>query len=110
MTTVNCDEEGFGNVSTQEAIRVDCPYLPKILRPNDIVFFNGGKLRAEVIDVAEQALKIRFKEAGQLPPNSQMRLQGSKYEAIPVLNLMDMHDLKAIFEKHPYEYVSIPCV
>lgn len=89
---------------------MDCPYLPKVLRPTDIVFFNGGKLRAEIIDVGEHELKIRFKEGGLLPPCSQMRLQGAKYEGIPVLNLMDMHDLKAIYDKVPYEFVSIPCI
>jgi len=110
VCVIKCDEEGFGSISDNEAIRVDCPYLPKVLRPTDIVYMNGGKLRAEVIDVTEMTVKIRFKEAGLLPPNSQMRLQGAKYEAIPILNIMDMHDLKAIYEKYPYEYVSIPVV
>jgi hypothetical protein len=39
-----------------------------------------------------------------------MKLQGVKYETIPVLNVLDLHELKAIFEKFPFEYISIPCV
>jgi|TARA_B110000285_G_C15103228_1_gene606299 pyruvate kinase len=32
-----------------------------------MIFLNDGKLRAEVIDVEEDAVKIRFKEGGDLP-------------------------------------------
>lgn len=50
-----------------------------------MVFFDDGKLRAEVIDVEEDAVKVRFKEGGFLASNAQIRLQGPKYETIPVI-------------------------
>jgi len=89
--------ESFNAPSTNECIRVDCPYLPQILRPTDLVFFDDGKIHAEVIDVTDSNVKIRFKDAGCIKPHSQMKLQGAKYESIPVLNVVDIHDLKAIF-------------
>tara|TARA_B100000787_G_scaffold120727_1_gene90702 strand:+ start:362 stop:544 length:183 start_codon:yes stop_codon:yes gene_type:complete len=59
--------------------------LSKVLRPTDMVYFDDGKLRAEVIDVEEDAVKVRFKEGGNLANNVQVRLQGTKYELIPLL-------------------------
>lgn len=50
-----------------------------------MVFFDDGKLRAEVIDVEEDAVKVRFKEGGFLASSAQIRLQGPKYETIPVI-------------------------
>jgi pyruvate kinase len=46
---------------------VDCFNLSKVVRPTDTVFLNDGLMRAEVIDVEEDAVKIRFKEGGMLP-------------------------------------------
>jgi pyruvate kinase len=75
-----------------------------------MVFFDDGKLRAEVIDVEEDAVKVRFKEGGFLAPSAQIRLQGPKYETIPLLQGSDIMVLKEIYAKFPYEYVSVPCV
>jgi pyruvate kinase len=55
------------------------------VRPTDIIFFDDNKLRAEVIDVEEDAVKIRFKDGGKLGSGVQLRLQGTKYELIPLL-------------------------
>ena len=75
-----------------------------------MVFFDDGKLRAEVIDVEEDAIKVRFKEGGHLANNVQIRLQGSRYEMIPLLQNTDSTILKDIFSKFPFEYVSVPCI
>ena len=70
MSTISCDLETFGSPSTNECLRVDCPYLPQILRPTDLIFFDDGKMHAEVIDVAENSVKIRFKESGVIKPSA----------------------------------------
>lgn len=81
-----------------------------MLEVGDSVYFNEGTLRAEVIDISTFEMKVRFKEAGIIPPGSQLRIEGHRYEEIPVLNTGDLNDLKSIYEKFPYEYVSVPGV
>lgn len=54
-------------------------------------------------------VKARWKESGCLGSNVQVRLQGSKYELIPLLQPNDIADLKEYYVKHPFEYVNLPC-
>ena len=110
VITIKTSPEEIGLPSDSEALRVDCAKLPQVLRPTDIVYFDDGRLHAEVIDIDEDSVKVRFKCPGKLAPQSQIRLQGSKYEMIPILNVGDIIDLKAIYEKFPFEYVSLPVV
>ena len=50
------------NASDNESLHVDCPMLPKIIRPTDMIYFSDGKLKGEVIDVEEDNVKVRMKE------------------------------------------------
>ena len=110
VITLKTGAEEIGVASDAECLRVDCGNLPKVLRPTDVLYFDDGRLNAEVIDVDEDSVKIRFKCPGRVAPCSQIKLQGSKYEMIPILNVGDIIDLKAIYEKFPFEYVSLPVV
>ena len=65
VCTLRTDD--FAQPSNNDVLQVDCFYLSKVCRPTDMIFLNDGKLRAEVIDVEEDAVKIRFKEGGDLP-------------------------------------------
>lgn len=64
VVTLRTDD--FGQPSNNDSLQVDCFALSKVVRPTDMIFFDDAKLRAEVIDVEEDAVKIRFKEGGLL--------------------------------------------
>ena len=40
--------------------------MMKAIRPGDLVSFEDGKLQAVVLEVAEDEIKVQFKEAGVL--------------------------------------------
>lgn len=65
VCTIRTDD--FAQPSDNDTLQVDCFNLSKVVRPTDTVFLNDGLMRAEVIDVEEDAVKIRFKEGGMLP-------------------------------------------
>ena len=46
------------NKSTEDAIQVDSPDLPKAVRPGDLVSFNDGGFGAVVIEVSEDSVKV----------------------------------------------------
>jgi hypothetical protein len=60
---ITIKNDDFKAVSDQESIQVDCLAFHKVLRPTDVIFFEGG-LRAEVIDVEDDIVKARFKDSG----------------------------------------------
>jgi len=40
--------------------------MMKAVRPGDLVSFEDGKLQAVVLEVAEDEIKVQFKEAGTI--------------------------------------------
>lgn len=84
--------------------------MAKFVRPTDEMWFNDGQMRGEVIDIDVNEVKIRTRDACELPSGVQIRLSSTKYENFPLLRGSDVVDLQNLYEKFPFEYVSIPCV
>jgi len=116
FVTLECDDvvclrtDDFSQPSTNETIFVDCVNLYKYVRPTDELYFNDGQTKGEVIDVEPNEIKIRMRSECNLPAGVQIRLSSSKYTTMPLVRGSDLNDLKEMYKKFPYEYVSIPCV
>jgi pyruvate kinase len=66
--------------------------------------------KVEVIDVDTTEVKVRVRNECTLPSGVQIRLPSKCYENMPLLRGSDINDLKELYKKFPYEYISIPCV
>ena len=57
------------------------------VRPGDLVSFEDGTLQAVVLEVAEDEIKVQFKEAGTLTQGKSVRICGARLSAMPLLKV-----------------------
>ena len=63
--------------STKEVIQVDSAAMMAAVRPGDLVSFEDGNLHAVVLEVAEDEIRVQFKEAGVLTQGKKVRINGA---------------------------------
>ena len=73
--------------STKEIIQVDSQAMMKAVRPGDLVSFEDGTIQAVVLEVAEDEIKVQFKEAGVLTGGKSVRVCGARLSAMPLLKV-----------------------
>ena len=60
------EDRCVAGASTKEVIQVDSAAMMAAVRPGDLVSFEDGNLHAVVLEVAEDEIRVQFKEAGVL--------------------------------------------
>ena len=75
--------------STKDIIQVDSQHMMAAVRPGDLISFEDGKLHAVVLEVAEDEIKVQFKEAGVVTQGKKVRINGSRLSQIPLLKARD---------------------
>lgn len=94
--------------STHEFIQVDNQQMMKAVRPGDLVSFEDGTLQAVVLEVAEDEIKVQFKEAGVLTQGKSVRIQGSRLGSMPLLKVQDKEDIEKIALRCKFDYICVP--
>ena len=80
------------------------------VRPGDLVSFEDGNLHAVVLEVAEDEIKVQFKEAGVLTQGKKVRINGARLSQIPLLKQQDLEDMEKIALKYKFDFITIPNV
>ena len=75
--------------STKDIIQVDSQHMMAAVRPGDLISFEDGKLHAVVLEVAEDEIRVQFKEAGVVTQGKKVRINGSRLSQIPLLKARD---------------------
>ena len=96
--------------STKEIIQVDSPQMMKAVRPGDLVSFEDGKLQAVILEVAEDEIKVQFKEAGLLTQRKSVRISGCRLGDMPLLKVADKEDIENVAKKCKFDYIAVPNV
>ena len=94
--------------TTKEIIQVDGRQMMKAVRPGDLVSFEDGKLQAVIVEVAEDEIKVQFKESGTVTQNKSVRISGSRLGDIPLLKVQDKEDIEEIAKKYKFDYIAVP--
>lgn len=101
--------DDFSVLSTSNILQINCPELPKMMRPQDLIYFNDGQLSAQVTDVEIDEIKIEFRSSGSIPSYAAIKLTGAKYGQLPLLKKEDYEDIKDFAVKHRFDYICLPC-
>lgn len=60
-------------------IRINCDYIQRYLKPNDVVYFDDGKVVGIVIEIYETGIKMEIKIGGVMKSNCSVRFTGGKH-------------------------------
>jgi len=74
----------------------NCDIIHRYIKPNDVVYFDDGKMVAVVLEILNEGCVLEAKVGGMLKTNSQIRFIGGTHNNVPLLNKRDVSDLMAI--------------
>lgn len=77
---------------------------------NERITFEGGKITGIVKEVLLDEIKLQILEDGEIRSESTIKLEGKRYEFMPLLREEDKASLKEIIGKYNFDYVSLPSV
>lgn len=106
---VRCDDPSIP--STNECIQVDCRDLPPILREGDeIRFGKNSEITAEVESNEKDSFKLLIKQGGTIGNCSPVKIPGTRFSELPIMNQIDKDHIQDILLKHRFDYLVVPAV
>jgi len=103
---LNClNPHGFTNPKTWYC---NCDIIQRYLKPNDVVYFDDGKVVCIVLEISNEGCMLEVKIGGPLKSHSQIRFVGGKHKNLPMLSESDISDLKEITKVINIDYFVIP--
>ena len=71
--------------TTDMKIHVNYRDLPRLVKPNDLLYIDDGKIVFLVIDCSMEAVICEVKHGGLLGSNKSIKLPAGKHEHMPVM-------------------------
>ena len=94
--------------TTDLKVHVNFRELPRLVKPNDLLYIDDGKLVLLVIDCSTEAVICEVKQGGLLGSNKSIKLPAGKHEHMPVMQIQDQEDLLSMVQSGELHYVAIP--
>lgn len=78
-----------------DAKTLHCNYkeLPRLVKPNDLLYLDDGKIILLVSECEMEGIKCEVKGGGILTGNRSIKLPSGRHEHLPVLTLEDQEEL-----------------
>jgi pyruvate kinase len=106
VVALNCtNPHGITNPKTWYC---NCDVIQRFLKPNDVVYFDDGKVVCIVLEISNEGCMLEVKIGGPLKSNSQIRFVGGKHKNLPLLNPLDVSDLQSISSQIQIDYFVVP--
>lgn len=106
VVALNCtNPHGITNPKTWYC---NCDVIQRYLKPNDVVYFDDGKVVCIVLEISNEGCMLEVKIGGPLLSNTQIRFVGGKHKNLPLLNPQDVSDLQAVSQQINIDYFVVP--
>lgn len=105
---VDVRTEDFTRFSTVKVLFFDYKNLTNVLSVNDRITFEGG-LVADVREIVLDEVRLEFKSDGDIKSHSTVRLEGKRYEFMPLLREEDKEALKHAVTVN-FDYITLAAV
>jgi pyruvate kinase len=84
--------------TTDMKIHVNFRDLPRLVKPNDLLYIDDGKIVFLVIDCSMEAVICEVKQGGLLGSNRSIKLPAGKHEHMPIMQMQDQEDLMSMVQ------------
>ena len=103
----------FHAQSDPENFRINCETVQRFLKPNDVVYFDDGKVVGIIseIDNAENLqVKMEIKIGGIMKSSASVRFTGNKHMQKALITKQDIQDIQAISQIAMIDYLAVPFI
>lgn len=94
--------------STEYKLNVNYRDFPRLVKPNDMLYVDDGKIALLVVEVTMEAVVCEVKQGGVLGSYKTVKLPSGKHEQMPILTIQDQEELMAMVQSSELHYVAIP--
>lgn len=106
--TVSLLIDDFANLSTDSQLRINSNVIQRFLKPNDVIYFDDGKVVGIVIEVSAKEVKMEIKIGGTMKSNCNVRFTGGKHSNLELVTKEDVEDIATISQLIMIDYLAIP--
>jgi pyruvate kinase len=82
--------------------------MQRVLKPNDVIYFDDGKVVGIIIDIQPSSARMEIKIGGVMKGNCQVRFTNGKHAHLPPVTNSDIHDLSQLSQQIMIDYVALP--
>ena len=98
----------FSKLSNETEFRISSNVIQRFLKPNDVVYFDDGKVVGIVNEVSTREVKMEIKLGGTIKSNSSVRFTGGKHGNLELVTNADIIDISTISKLVMIDYLAIP--
>jgi pyruvate kinase len=109
-STVNMFGGEFHVPSDANNLRIDNAEIQRFLKPNDVIYFDDGKVVGIVVEISNTGAKMEIKIGGKLKGNCAVRFTGGKHNNLQLMQKKDIEDISAISQLTIIDYLAIPYI
>lgn len=90
--------------------RLQCNYreLPKLVKPNDVIYLDDGRIVCLVTDVEHNGVHVEVKGGGILSTRANIKLPSGRHDQLPILNALDEVDVINYAVKNNFDFIALP--
>ena len=107
-STVSMIIDEFHVKSNDTQLRISSNIIQRFLKPNDVIYFDDGKVVGIVIEVSAKEVKMEIKIGGSIKSNCNVRFTGGKHSNLDLVTKEDVEDITAISQLIMIDYIAIP--
>ena len=107
-TTVSLYTNEYHLNSDMNTFRVSSETVNRYLKPNDVVYFDDGKVVGIVVDVNSNGCKMEIKLGGSIKGGCQVKFINGKHNQENLLSKEDLSDLIAVQQMIMIDFVALP--
>ena len=96
--------------SSIEELRISSDAVCKMLKANDLIHFDNGKVVAIVRAANEREASLEVKLGGTISGNCNVRFVGGKHAQLEILQRHDLSDMQAVAATNIVDFVAVPHV
>ncbi len=82
--------------SSEEKIHVNYREIARLVKPNDLIYIDDGKIVLLVLDCSMDGVICEVKGGGVLGGYKNVKLPSGKHEHMPVITHQDQEDLQKL--------------
>ena len=80
------------------------------MKPNDVIYFDDGKVVGIVSEIFETGIKMDIKIGGTIRSKCNVRFTGGKHTQLEIITAADTEDLIAISQCTVIDFLAVPFV
>eukprot|EP00347_Sterkiella_histriomuscorum_P014148 403361980 len=94
--------------SDEKTLQCNYRELPKLVKPNDVIHLDDGRVVCLVTDVEHNGVHVEVKGGGILGSRVNIKLPSGRHDQLPILTAVDEVDVVNYAVKNNFDFIALP--